>query len=85
MQVELFCPCCQLHFSTPLDAPGVDVLDQLTEEGPWLALGDGQTYEDAIAATLSDLGLDECPRCGAAGRVKEESLGRLTMEVLNTW
>ncbi len=85
MKVELYCPHCFLHFTASSDTPQGEALDLLTEKGPWSVLGDGETYEDAIVATLHDRGLHRCPRCGKAGTVDEESLGRLTREILYTW
>jgi len=35
-------------FVAPPEAPASDVLDRMADEGPWYALGDGQTYEDMI-------------------------------------
>jgi hypothetical protein len=85
MHVELYCPSCQSRFAASPDAPATDVFDRATEEGPWGALGDGETFEDAVAAALADRGAERCPQCGAAATVSEESLGRLTLQLLGTW
>jgi hypothetical protein len=85
MQVELYCRNCQSHFAASPGAPAADVFDRVTEEGPWGALGDGETFEDAVAAALADSGAAPCPHCGEAAMVSEESLGRLTLELLGTW
>ncbi|HEX5269115.1 MAG TPA: hypothetical protein VFW33_01445 [Gemmataceae bacterium] len=85
MLVELYCPNCQRRFAATPETPAGAALDRATEEGPWSALGDGQTFEDALAAALTDLWADRCPRCGEAATVSEESLGRLTLELLGTW
>lgn len=80
MQVELYCPSCEGRYTASPETRAA-VLDRATEEGPWSALGDGETFEDRVAAALAD----RCPRCGGAATVSEESLGRLTLEVLRTW
>ena len=67
------------------NTPAAEVLDRMADEGPWYALGDGETYEDMIFATLTSKGLIRCPECGAPVTVCEESLGKLTMEVLGRW
>jgi hypothetical protein len=85
MHVELYCPGCQRNFAASPETPAADVFDWATEAGPWNALGDGETFEDSVAAALADRGADRCPRCGAAATVSEESLGRLTLELLGTW
>jgi hypothetical protein len=85
MQVELYCPSCQNRFAASPETPAAAVLDWATEEGPWSALGDGETFEDSVAAHLTELGADRCPCCGEAATVSEESLGRLTLALLGTW
>jgi hypothetical protein len=85
MQVELYCRSCQGRFAAAPETPAAAVLDRATAEGPWGALGDGETFEDAVAAALADRGADRCPRCGGSATVSEESLGRLTLELLATW
>ena len=61
------------------------VLDQLREEGPWFSLGDGETFEDHIHATLTPPGKDRCPVCGEALSIPEENLGRLARSFLMQW
>ena len=85
MQVELYCPHCSCCFAASPEAPAADVLDRMADEGPWYALGDGETFEDSVAAHLTELGADRCPCCGEAATVSEESLGRLTLALLGTW
>jgi hypothetical protein len=85
MLVELFCPHCQSRFAAAPETPAAAVLDRATEEGPWNALGDGETFEDALAAALADRATGLCPTCGEEATVSEESLGRLTLELLGTW
>jgi hypothetical protein len=85
MHVELYCPHCQRRFAASPETPAAAVFDRVTEQGPWGALGDGETFEDSVAAALADRAADRCPRCGKAATVSEESLGRLTLELLATW
>jgi hypothetical protein len=85
MQVELFCPHCACSFSAEPDTPAAEVLDRMAEEGPWYALGDGQTFEDMIFSTLFADGSICCSECGEQVSVTEQSLGQLTLEVLGSW
>lgn len=85
MQVELLCPHCSCSFAASPDAPAAEVLDRMAEEGPWYALGDGETFEDMIFSTLFACGSIRCSECGEAVSVSEQTLGRLTMEVLGSW
>jgi hypothetical protein len=85
MQVELSCPRCCCRFAAAPDTPAAEVLDRMAEDGPWYALGDGETFEDMIFSTLFASGRIHCTECGAAVSVTEESLGQLAMEVLGSW
>jgi hypothetical protein len=85
MQVELYCPKCCCRFAAAPDTPAAEVLDRMAEDGPWYALGDGETFEDMIFTTLFDCGSIRCSECGGAVLVSEESLGQLAMEVLGSW
>ena len=84
MHVTLYCPDCRRGFPALPHTPAGEALDRLAEEGPWSALGDGETFEDSLAAALGD-GPACCPRCGASATVDEKSLGRVTMQMLTTW
>jgi hypothetical protein len=53
------------------------------DTGPWYALGDGETFEDMIFATLTESGHIGCPECGEPVAVSEESLGRVAMAMLS--
>ena len=85
MQIELYCPHCGTSFLAEPDAPAGEVLDRMAEEGPWYALGDGETFEDMIFSTLFSCGAIRCSECGEPASVSEQSLGKLTMEVLGSW
>jgi hypothetical protein len=60
-------------------------MDRMAEQGPWYALGDGQTYEDMIFSMLFSCGTIRCIECGKPASVTEQSLGQLSMEVLGSW
>ncbi len=85
MQIELYCPRCSCRFSAAPDTPAAEVIDRMTEEGPWYALGDGETFEDMIFAALTARGTIHCPECAGPVSVSEESLGQLALEVLQQW
>jgi hypothetical protein len=85
MFVELYCPSCRCRFEASPETPVAAILDRVSEEGPWAALGDGETFEDAVAASLTGRAADRCPDCGETATVSEESLGRLTLALLGTW
>jgi hypothetical protein len=82
MQVELRCPACLLHFRSDLDTAA---LERIHDEGPWSALGDGETFEDRIHADLLEHQEAYCPRCGNEVAATEESLGELATELLAHW
>jgi hypothetical protein len=85
MQVELYCPHCSCRFAADPETPAAEILDRMALEGPWYSLGDGETFEDMIFNALMAEGKIRCPDCGDPVSVSEESLGRLTMEVLGSW
>jgi hypothetical protein len=85
MRVELYCPSCGCSFAAEPDTPAAEVLDRMAEDGPWYALGDGETFEDMIFSTLFARGMIRCSECGGPVSVTEQSLGRLAMEVLGRW
>jgi hypothetical protein len=63
MQTELYCPCCQCRFRAAANTPANAIVDRMTEEGPWIALGEGETFEDMIVAALAQRGRILCPEC----------------------
>jgi hypothetical protein len=85
MQIELYCPHCSCHFAASPETPEADILDRMSLDGPWYALGDGETFEDMIFSTLIADGSIRCPECGDPVGVNEESLGQFTREVLTHW
>ncbi|MGL4551254.1 MAG: hypothetical protein ACRC33_08700 [Gemmataceae bacterium] len=85
MRIELYCPCCDLAFVAPPETPAADVLEQMADQGPWYALGDGETFEDMIFSTVFACGHVRCGECGEPVGVNEESLSQLALEVLGSW
>ncbi len=83
MKIELCCPTCSCRFVAPPEASSHEVLDQMFDEGAQYALGDGETFEDMIFATLTEQGDICCPVCGDPVSVSEESLGRLALSMLD--
>ncbi len=85
MHVELYCPRCSRPFDPlaevlveagPEGAPG---------EGPWWALGDGETLEDSVFAAVTAHGSIHCPSCDAPVALDEAALGRVALDVLSRW
>jgi hypothetical protein len=66
MRIELCCPGCAGRFTAPADAPASDILDRMTEDGPWYALAEGETFEEMILEALAWRGMIRCPECGEA-------------------
>jgi len=85
MQIELYCPCCDQAFVAAPDTPAAVVLERMAEQGPWYALGDGETFEDMIFRTVFACGAVRCGECGEAVNISEESLSQLAQEVLGAW
>ncbi len=72
MQIELRCPSCPCRFRAPSFAPASEVLDRMTEDGPWFALAEGDTFQDMLAAALRARGRIRCPECDSAVAVADE-------------
>jgi len=85
MQVELECPRCRCRDHAELDNSFGQALEHISAEGPWYALGDGETWEDRIHSYLTTAEQARCPRCGAACEVSEASLAQLSRELLAQW
>ena len=82
MHIELHCTCCSCRFVAPAQASDDEIRERMWNDGPWYALGDGNTFEDMIFSTLAERGAICCPECGDPVSISEESLGRLAMEML---
>ena len=85
MTIELQCSRCNCRFETDPDTPTGATLDNLSELGPWHAVGDGETLEDALHAQLSEQGLLHCPECGAVVLLREEELNKIALQLLVNW
>jgi hypothetical protein len=85
MAVELLCPHCENRFPVPADGPVQEAVDRVTGQGPWSALGDGETLEDCLYAALDPGKKIHCPTCDAAVPLREENLAQLALEVLAQW
>jgi hypothetical protein len=83
MQVELSCQGCNNRFVAPPDTPALEVLERMIDDGPWFALGEGETFEDMIFTALIERGQIHCPECGEAVHVSEESLSQLALTMLS--
>ena len=71
MEIELQCPCCPCRFAAASETPAEIILDRMTEDGPWFALGDGDTFEEMIGAAIERRGRIRCPECGEAVVIHE--------------
>lgn len=85
MQIELLCPNCSCRFAAPPETSAAEILERMSQNGPWYFLGDGDTFEDMIFATLTADGDISCPDCMEPVQVSEESLGQMAMEMLAQW
>ncbi len=85
MQLEFQCCRCAYHSTVYQNPRTSQIWDRLTEEGPWYALGDGQTLEDRISATLTADDETRCPECGGRLAVSEDSLVAASRELLTQW
>jgi hypothetical protein len=85
MQIELFCERCCNRFVAPPETPALEVLERMIDDGPWFALGEGETFEDMIFAALTSRGSICCPDCLRPVSVSEESLGQAAMHLLAQW
>jgi hypothetical protein len=79
MRIELRCPSCAGHFSAPPETPCSEVLDRMTDEGPWFGLAEGETFEDMVVAALSARGAIRCPDCAGPVAVREENWPRAAL------
>jgi hypothetical protein len=82
MRIELNCTSCFCRFVAPAQTPDDEIRERMCTDGAWYALGDGNTFEDMIFASLMERGAIYCPECGEPVSVSEESLGQLAMEML---
>ena len=69
MWIHLFCDSCACLFSSPADTSASEVLEQMTDEGPWFALAAGDTFGGMVSAALHRRGRILCPECREEVRV----------------
>jgi hypothetical protein len=77
MKIELYCPRCACRLVAAPDTPWFDLVGQMTEEGPWFALANGETFEEMVWGAILTRGFILCPECEGPVSVREQSLGRL--------
>jgi hypothetical protein len=63
MILELVCPYCPFRFRAPSHTPWAQIIDRMIEEGPWFALGNGETFRDMVYTALAARGAIRCPEC----------------------
>jgi lipid-binding SYLF domain-containing protein len=80
MEMELICPDCNGRFSASAETTEEDIVQQMTEEGPWYALAAGNCFRDMIHTALRRRGGIACPECGALVRVQAVDAVETTTE-----
>jgi hypothetical protein len=63
MEIELDCPRCAFHFSAACATPADEIFDGMLNDGPWLALGEGDCFGDMVRTALAARGRLCCPEC----------------------
>jgi hypothetical protein len=76
VEIQLRCPRCPCAFSAPGDTPAAQVLERMTDEAPWFALAEGETFADMVFAALASRGKILCPECRGEVLVGCDSPGR---------
>jgi hypothetical protein len=66
MHIELRCPRCPCRFSAAPATPASEVLDRMTDDGPWFALASGETFQEMLSAAIRARGRICCPDCGTS-------------------
>ncbi len=76
MHIQLHCPRCACHFSAPPETPALDIINRMTDDGPWFGLAEGDTFEDMVFAALLARGKICCPECLSAVSVRGREMRR---------
>jgi hypothetical protein len=63
VEIHLHCPRCGCHFQAPGTMPAAEVLGRMTDDAPWFALAEGDTFADMVFAALASRGKILCPEC----------------------
>ena len=71
MEIELVCRKCRACFTAPPETPEDDIVQRMTDDGPWYALAAGACFRDMIHTALRRRGGIACPECGAWVRIVE--------------
>ncbi len=69
MDLELVCRDCSTRFAAPAEMPEEEVVQRMTDDGPWCALGEGDCFRAMVAAALERRGRIRCPDCGGTMRL----------------
>ena len=85
MSFELHCSRCRRTFRVPAGSQAAATLAQVAEQGPWCALGDGETFDDAVSSALGNQERAGCPECGGQVSASEDSLSQFAQELLGQW
>jgi hypothetical protein len=85
MRLELSCQHCTHTFYLPANSATAAVLEQVATQGPWCALGDGETLEDKVYTDLLGHASICCTKCGGPVAPREESLHWFAQEMLACW
>jgi hypothetical protein len=72
MYVELSCPSCPCQFRAASDTPADEVVQRMTDEGPWFGLAPGRRFEEMVDTALTRRGRILCPDCGQVVGVHEQ-------------
>jgi hypothetical protein len=74
MEMELVCRDCSIRFAAPADTPEEEVVQRMTDEGPWCALGEGDCFRTMVETALERRGRIRCPDCGGTMRLGDVAL-----------
>src|SRR5690349_4620967 len=78
VQIHLRCPRCPCHFSAPAETAAAEVLERMTDDAPWFALAEGDTFEEMVFAALQRRGRILCPECRESVLAGSEALAGLS-------
>src|SRR5262249_61954654 len=77
VEIELHCPSCLSNFTASPEATPEQIVQRMTEEGPWYALANGNSFEDMVCLALLNRGAINCPDCASPVSIREKSMGAL--------
>jgi hypothetical protein len=85
MSIELACLNCACRLRAAPETPHEEIVQLMTEDGPWFALAPGDIFEDMVFAALTRRGRILCPDCGEPVSVHDSSFSELVGEPLAAW